>query len=64
MRPSGYEMQFDRMKRREFIILVGGATVSWPWQVEAQQGAPKRIGVLTLLSSRDEEKQRADEVIE
>ena len=38
------------MKRREFITLFGGAAVSWPRVVEAQQRHIQRIALLTLRS--------------
>jgi hypothetical protein len=50
----GHRMRFDHLKRRAFILLLGGAAV-WPFAAHAQQ--MRRVGMLSPWVADDRQGQ-------
>jgi putative tryptophan/tyrosine transport system substrate-binding protein len=55
----GYQMQFDRLKRRQFITLLASMAMTWPRTLVAQGIGSRRIGVLMELAA-DEPQARSN----
>jgi putative tryptophan/tyrosine transport system substrate-binding protein len=48
-------MGCNRLKRRDFFVLLGSAALAWPLGTYAQSGPARRVGVLITLEANDPE---------
>src|SRR5437762_10276862 len=51
-------MRSDHLWRREFMTILGGAAVAWPFAARAQPGGMRRIGILMAHPENDPEFRR------
>jgi putative ABC transport system substrate-binding protein len=55
VRTTCRKKSMTNLKRREFIMLIGGAAAAWPFVVRAQEKGIPRVGVLWHAANAEEE---------